>query len=45
MGKETNCFSDTGKVIFSIRNRKQSESDAKGFHRAILEADTKRYAK
>lgn len=26
MVKERNCFPDTGKVIFSVGNRKQSES-------------------
>lgn len=45
MGKETKYLSDTGKVIFSIGNRKQSESDAKGLNRTILETDIKRYAK
>lgn len=37
MGKETNYFSDTGKVIFYIGNRKPSESEAKGLHGTILE--------
>lgn len=45
MEKETNFFSDIGKVIFSIGNRKQSESNTEGLNRTILETGTKIYAK